>query len=410
MSTDALVPEAGSAERIPSRPRTASAGLPKNPTLSVVVAERWEELEPYLSAWDRLAAAAVEPNVFYERWMLQPALESFDDGKDVFFVLVVAELPAGSPHAPLLCGFFPLRRRRRYKGLPVATLELWCHVHCYLCTPLIHASYASECLAAFFSWMNTDRRGAALLECKWVPGEGAFHHLLVEHLAEHRQLALLDETYSRALFSPRASATAYLEEVLSGERRRRLRKHEERLQEQGTVEYVALASDGDVRAWLEEFLRLEAEGWKGREGSALQCREEDRRFFVAALTDAFQRGRLMMMALRLNGQPIAMFCDLLAEPWSFVFKLTFDETYARFSPGALMELEKVRRLHDRKEIRWVDSCNAPGPSLLKDLWAERRLIDTMVIASGKTPGDFVLSLLPLLRWARRKTRPMRNAE
>jgi hypothetical protein len=328
-------------------------------------------------------------------------VDSYGRGEDLFFVLVVADLPPGSPHAPLLCGFFPLVRRRRYKGLPVSTVALWCYVHCYLCTPLIHAGYVSECLAAFFTWLNTDRRGAALLECKWIPGEGAFHRLLVEYLAEQHKFSLLDETYSRAMLVPRASAKEYLEEVLSGERRRRLRRHEERLQEQGKIEYVALALDGEVRAWLEEFLRLEAAGWKGQEGTALQCREEDRRFFVESMTGAFQRGQLMMMGLHVNGRPIAMFCDLLAPPWSFVFKLTFAEDYGRFSPGALLELEKIRCLHERKAIRWVDSCNAPGPSLLKDLWAERRLIDTVVIASGKAPGQLVLSLLPLLRWARR---------
>lgn len=402
MASDSPTLVVGSLEKRQAHPPSAAAPLPRKPKLSVVVAERWEELESYLAAWDRLSAAAVEPNVFYERWMLKPALDSYAQGEELLFVLVVADLPPGSPHAPLLCGFFPLVRRGRYKGLPVSTLALWCYVHCYLCTPLIHADHASECLAAFFSWLNADRRAAALLECKWIPGEGAFHRLLVEYLAENHKISLLDETYSRAMLSPRASAKDYLEAVLSGERRRRMRRHEERLQEQGKIEYVALAPDGEIRTWLEEFLRLEAAGWKGQEGTALQCRAEDRRFFVESMTGAFQQGRLMMMALHVNGRPIAMFCDLLAPPWSFVFKLTFAEDYGRFSPGALLELEKIRRLHERKEIRWVDSCNAPGPSLLKDLWAERRLIDTIVIASGKAPGQFVLSLLPLLRWARRK--------
>jgi hypothetical protein len=402
MSTQALVSGPSSSEPLTSRPRSLSPNRPKTPALSVVVAERWEDLEPYLAAWDRLAAAALEPNVFYEWWMLKPALDCYAQGEKLFFVLVVADLPPGSPHAPLLCGFFPLVRRRHYKGLPVSTFALWCYVHCYLCTPLIHADYASDCLAAFFTWLKTDRRGAALLECKWIPGEGAVHRLLVEYLVERHKLWLLDETYSRAMLAPRASAQTYLEEVLSGERRRRLRRHEERLQEQGKIEYVALAPNGDARAWLEEFLRLEAAGWKGQGGTALQCHAEDRHFFIEAMTGAFQRGQLMMMALHLDGRTIAMFCDLLAESWSFVFKLTFAEHYGRFSPGALLELEKIRRLHDRKEIRGVDSCNAPGPSLLKDLWAERRLIDTVVIASGRAPGPFVLSLLPLLRWARRK--------
>lgn len=382
--------------------RATLPGLPKDPSLSVVVVEGWEGLEPYVRAWDALAAAALEPNVFYESWMLKPALESYGRGKDLLFVLVLADLPPGSLHAPLLCGFFPLQRRHGYKGLPVKTLALWCHVHCYLCTPLIHAAYAPKCLAAFFHWLATDRRGAALLECKWVPGEGPFHRLLAEYLAEQRKVTLIEETYARAMLCPRASARAYLEEVLSGERRRRLRRHEERLGDKGKVEYVALGPDDDAVAWLEEFLRLEAAGWKGREGTALQCRAEDRRFFLDALAEAHRRGRLMMMALRVDGKPVALFCDLIAAPWSFVFKLTFDEGHAAFSPGALLELEKVRRLHDRPDIRQADSCNAPGPSLLKDLWADRRLIETILIAPGKAPGPLVVSLLPLLRWARRK--------
>jgi hypothetical protein len=116
---------------------------------------------------------------------------------------------------------------------------------------------------------------------------------------------------------------------------------------------------------------------------------------------AFQRGRLMM-SLRLEGRPVALFCDLLAEPWSFVFKLTFDEESSAFSPGALLELEKIRRLHDRPTVRWVDSCNAPGSSLLKHLWDERRLIEALLIAPGPAPGAFIISLLPLLRWTRHK--------
>jgi CelD/BcsL family acetyltransferase involved in cellulose biosynthesis len=212
----------------------------------------------------------------------------------------------------------------------------------------------------------------------------------------------VEECSTRALLRPRTSAKAYLEAVWSGERRRRLRRHEERLAEHGAVDYAVLDTGGNVEAWLDDFLRLEAGGWKGREGTALRCQEDDRRFFHAALADAFRRGRLLMLALRLDGRPVALLCDLLCEQEAFVFKLAFDEAYAAFSPGVLLELEQIRRVHGRPELRWVDSCNGPGPSLLKDLWADRRLIQTVVVASGKAPGPFILAVLPLLRWLRRK--------
>ena len=402
MTSDSSKAVAGSPVKVRAAETAPPAPTPRDPSLSIVTANSWAELEPYLSGWDALAAGALEPNVFYESWMVKPALECFGSGEELLFVLVLADPPEGTRQAPLVVGFFPLQRCRRYKRLPVSALALWRYVHCYLCTPLVHASYARECLVAFFHWLATDRRGASLLECTWVPGEGPFHRLLVEYLVEHRVPSLLEECYCRAMLSPRGSGQQYIDGVLSGERRRRLRKHEERLRHRGKVEYIALAGGDDARAWLEEFLRVEAAGWKGREGTALQCRAEDRRFFLDALLEAFRRGRLMMMSLRLEGRPVALFCDLLGEPWSFVFKLTFDEEYAAFSPGALLELEKIRRLHERPTVRWVDSCNAPGSSLLKHLWADRRLIETLLIAPGPPPGPFVVSLLPLLRWTRQK--------
>jgi CelD/BcsL family acetyltransferase involved in cellulose biosynthesis len=402
MASDSSKAVAGSPDKPQATEPAAPPRTPKGPTLSIVTARTWAELEPYQSTWDELAAAALEPNIFYESWMVRPALECLAGGQELLFVMVIAELPGGARPSPLVVGFFPLERRRRYKSLPTSALILWRYVHCYLGTPLVHASYARECLAAFFHWLATEWCGAALLECTWVPGEGPFHRLLMEHLAEHRIPSLLEECYCRALLAPQGSGQEYIDRVLSGERRRRLRKHEERLRQKGEVEYVALGAEDDARAWLEEFLRLEAAGWKGREGTALQCREEDRRFFLDALMGAFQRGRLMMMSLRLEGRPVALFCDLLAEPWSFVFKLTFDENYSAFSPGALLELEKIRRLHQRPTVHWADSCNAPGSSLLKHLWADRRLIETLLIAPGPAPGPFIVSVLPLLRWARHR--------
>src|SRR5262249_35462797 len=147
-------------------------------------------LSAHVPAWEGLAANALEPNVFYEPWMLLPALEAFGASHDLLFVLVFSHDPQPKQAGPLLCGLFPLERLRRYKGFPVRTFRLWQHVHCYLGTPLVRSGYAGACLEAFFGWLAADRRGAAVLECLRLPGEGPFHQALVEHLAAHRTPAL----------------------------------------------------------------------------------------------------------------------------------------------------------------------------------------------------------------------------
>jgi hypothetical protein len=136
----------------------------------VVVVDREEELLPRCKALDDLADNALQPNVFYESWMLLPALRFLAAGVRLQFVLVLAQ--GGDDSTPLLCGFFPLEQRWGYKGLPVRYLSLWRHRHCFLGLPLLRAECARECLAAFLTWMANDRRGAALMEWPWVPGEG----------------------------------------------------------------------------------------------------------------------------------------------------------------------------------------------------------------------------------------------
>ena len=50
-----------------------STAIDPQPATTVIVADRDDALEPYVPAWDSLAAGALEPNVFYEPWMLRPA-------------------------------------------------------------------------------------------------------------------------------------------------------------------------------------------------------------------------------------------------------------------------------------------------------------------------------------------------
>jgi hypothetical protein len=243
------------------------------------VATTQAELTCHLPAWADLAADAVEPNVFYEPWLLLPALRAFGGGRDLRFVLLFApdrERPGG---APRLCGFFPLERRRGYLGLPVAVLRLWRHLHCFLTTPLLRRGDALPCLGAFFDWLAADPRGRALFDMEWLKNEGPFQQALIEVLHRRAALSYVAESYTRAVFRPRVDAENFLNLALTGKSRKKLRRQGRQLEELGRVECVALEQAGEVDAWIEDFLRLEASGWKGREGTAMLCSPPEPDFF-----------------------------------------------------------------------------------------------------------------------------------
>src|SRR5205085_10968765 len=96
------------------------------------------------------------------------------------------------------------------------------------------------------------------------------------------------------------------------DRRKKLRKAETQLGQGGPVEYRELEDGAELEAWLSDFLRLEASGWKGRQGTALNCLAAERDFFLDMARAAFARRRLMLLALRCNGTPVAMQCNLRA--------------------------------------------------------------------------------------------------
>ena len=365
--------------------------------MSVIVGATLADLTEFLPAWEDLAANALEPNVFYEPWMMMPALRNLISDKTILTALIFTADPTRHG-TPLLCGIFPLECERGYKGLPVKVLRLWRHKHCFLATPLIRAGYERETLEAFFDWLSNDARSGALMEFNTIISEGPFQQALSDYLYCTAKPNHISEGYSRAFFRPAADADAYLCAAISGNHRRTIRRKEKQLSAIGRLEWDEITPDDDVAMWIKEFLQLEASGWKGREGSALASNEAERNYFESVVTEAFRRSRLMMLALRLDSRPIAYKCGFLAGRGLFSFKIAFDESYACHSPGALLEVENIRRLHTQSQVEWADSCTGPFDIMFKRIWLSQRMIQNVIVSTGKAPGDLVVSMIPLFKW------------
>ncbi|MBI1765643.1 MAG: GNAT family N-acetyltransferase [Acidobacteria bacterium] len=407
----AVAPAAHPATRPPRKCQFASEGQ----RMSLTIVHSAAELAAHLTAWDELAANTIEPNVFYESWMLLPALAAFGAEAQLSFVLVYATGPSNEGSKPVLCGFFPLQRHARFRGLPVSYTSLWKYKYCVLCTPLLRPEYAGDCLAAFFGWLGRAPETGALLKLAYVTGDGLFQQLLTDYFNRARTLLSVEERFNRALLERMgvgaAASEAYINAALSGKRRKELRRQEKLLREQGQLEFVSFLADApmdteaDTEVWLEQFLQLEAQGWKGAEGSALASAQASREYFLQIARAAAKRGQLMFLALRLDGQPIAMKCNLLSGAGAFAFKIAFDEAFASYSPGAQLELENIRRVHestDMAPLEWMDSCATSKHFMINRLWLSRRTMQTMLVATGKGGGSFLVSVAPLLRWVKRK--------
>ena len=375
----------------------------------VDIATDYSSLEKHRAAWDDLAVHAIEPNPFMESFLFLPSLKNYGAGKDFLFLLVYRTNPAANG-TPMLCGFFPLWRRRTFKGLPVGCLQLWQYEHCLLSTPLIRRDQGPETWQSILDWLATDPESCPLIELPIFPAEGPVCQHLVDEIRRRSLLTFQSDCFTRPLLRRRESGEAYLQEALSSNRRRDYKRKEKRFAELGKLEYRSLESATDLSAWIDWFLQLEASGWKGTEGTALACSEASLSFFREATQTAFTQGQLRMLGLFLDEKPIAIRCNFISGRGSFFFKPGYDESFAKYSPGVLVELQNIQEVHRDPRVWFMDSCTSPDNGLLNDLWLDRLLLQNLVLATGKGWGRLTVSTLPLFRWLRRLGRTPAAAE
>ena len=181
-------------------------------------------------------------------------------------------------------------------------------------------------------------------------------------------------------------------------KRKELRRLQNRLAELGEVAFAQpRRARTSSTAWCDAFLALEKAGWKGGAGTALACAARDRGLLPRGRRAArWAAGRLQFLRLDLDGRPIAMLVNFLTPPGAFSFKTAFDEDYARFSPGVLIQLENLDIL-DRGDIAWMDSCAAEDHPMIDSLWRERRAIVRVTVPLSRRPPRARLRRLPRAR-------------
>jgi len=362
------------------------------------------ELEP---AWRRLAEAAVEPGGFHEPHFLAPALRHLADGTGVRLLAVEAPKRVYPEGPRVLCGLLPIVARRTFYGLPVRAWEIWSHDYSFLNTPLVRRDCTREVLDFLFATAAARPDGAGVVHFPTIAAEGPLHRALVESNAAAYRTVFTKDHDTRALFRRAADAETFLKASLSRKKRQGIQRTERRLAESGKLECRWLGAEDDVIGWCDEFLRLEASGWKGAEGSALNSNPAHAEFFHDLTAGAAVEGKLMMGRLDFDGRPIAMICNLLSRDGGYSFKIAHDESLAEHSPGLLLELALIRELHARG-IEWMDSCAASDHSMINHLWPERVLRQSIVVATGRRGGDLATSLMPILQWTKNRLRRGNN--
>lgn len=358
--------------------------------MKVITINQPSKLHEYLEAFKDLAASAVSENIFYEHWMLLPALELLK-GENVAIALV------SSTDGKTLHGIFPLEIKSKYHRLPVKYFSMWRHMHCFLSTPIVRSGSEQRCLTTFFDWLFTQTHGRYLFQFEHIAADDLFYDHLMHFIRNNGLKFERVENYQRPALRSLLDGQSYLNASISSKHRKDLRSKLRKLEQIGNIKYELLCESSQLDSWNEDFLNLESSGWKGREDSAMRCRENEALFFSKITRNAFIEKRLMFFRMTLDEKPIAMRCGFLGYEGAFSFKIAFDEAFAKHSPGVLLELEHINYIQNQSDVQWVDSCSMPGSDTLGRVWKENRTISSIVVSSNSRASKLLVSSISYLK-------------
>jgi CelD/BcsL family acetyltransferase involved in cellulose biosynthesis len=322
------------------------------------------ELGPIADEWQSLADRALAPNVFLEPAFALAAAPVF--GRDVGAGLI------WSRAAPCrLLGLFPARIERRRYGVALPVMVGWTHPFAPLGTPLIDRDAGTAAISAWLDHLASRPDLPRLLLMPYLPVAGPVAQAFAGALALRGGRSIALSAHQRALLAPAADRGHYLDHAIGHKKRKELRRQRKRLAQAGTLASDIVREPSAVAAALGDFLKLEAAGWKGRAGTAARTDERVRAFMEAAVTALARGGKAQVARLSAGGAPIAAIVTLRSGATAWCWKIAYDESYARYSPGVQLLLEATQALLDDPGIAAADSCATAGHPMIDHVWRER---------------------------------------
>jgi hypothetical protein len=315
-------------------------------------AELVSELAP---AWQRLCDESTDGEIFYRPEWLLAYLNAFAPEMQI----TVISTWAGAR----MRGVLPLMYQRTWiSGLPAKTLTIPANVHCFrvglTCCP---GAERREALRSLWRAMKELAGWSVFDVSDVVEGNGIDQ---LAELAHADGFPVARKRTSQTLYLPigepaghgnghsnghgNGNGNGKDQPWMAGTRpkfRSHLRRSRRQLEEQGTVALKHFSA-ADPAA-LERFYELEGSGWKGQQGTAIQCDPRTRQFYDAVAQGAAGAGYLSLDFLELNGKPIAGHLGFSFRGRYFLSKAGYNEEYRRYGPGQLLVNEILQETPQR---------------------------------------------------------------
>jgi CelD/BcsL family acetyltransferase involved in cellulose biosynthesis len=328
---------------------------------------------PFASAWRELCEEALEPNGFIEAGFALAAARHFPvRARPVF----LAMWSAGEDEMQRLAALFPLAPA----GPGGALTRLWLDKQAALGAPLLRRDCAVAAAERFLEWLAEDGRACGAVFPRIVR-DGATHIAIVEAARRGGRSVRTLESFERAALLPGSDPDELWLRGASRKALKELKRRQRRLAEFGEIGFSLSSTRPQVRAATEQFLALEASGWKKARGAFLS--DASLLTFVRSATRLLaEEGKCRIASLTLDGAPIAMAILIESGRRAYFWKIAFDERFRAQAPGIHLVSELTREMAARTDIELTDSCAIANHPMIDRFWPDRLPIVDIAVQAG----------------------------
>ncbi|MBC7576735.1 MAG: GNAT family N-acetyltransferase [Tardiphaga sp.] len=345
-----------------------------------------------IDAWQALAQRAIEANGYYlPHWHL--AVNASARGRTDVAALSAWSEAASEPSR--LIGLLPVVSAWRAYRIPLPAL-VSADPYGTLNTPLLDREQADAAVSGLMAQARAS--GARALILRDMSLGGAAMQAITAVAARGGITVRVLRSHYRACLDATSDADELLRDALGAKKLKELRRQRNRLAEHGDIRFEIARSANEVAAALEQFLTLEASGWKARRGTALVQDAGDAAFIRGATVALASYGQCEIVTLRAGDTAVAAAILLRHLDRAFYFKIGVDERFARLSPGVQLTLDVTRHLCADPMIASADSTANAGHPMIDPIWRGRLAIGDVLIPLR--PRDPVVPLIHAALWLR----------
>lgn len=313
--------------------------------LDVVVVRALDALAEHAAQWNRLAYESPQQSPMLSwAWISSYFEHRLLPGESWACVL--------AHDGDRLVGVLPLVvSPRRVPGLGGPVLRTPYDPHTISIEPVVAASRAGEVVPALVEAAARTLPGWFQLELERIPETSPVLAVLESGAAPG---VFIKERRGVGAFLPVPPRFDEYRASLSRNFRNNLNKARNKLRKLSGAQTTFLAGTDATPAELPRLMAVEGAGWKGKAGTAIRESPDLIAFYTTLTRRLSQAGWLEWHFLEAEGKVLAGNLAVRLERSLLVWKLGYDEAYARYSPGSLLFEQLVERACLAGDVATID--------------------------------------------------------